>query len=153
MAGGLVPSSRGRSGKRALNNEINVTPFVDVMLVLLVIFMVTSPMLVAGITVDLPETSSSPVSGQDEPLSVTVDKKGQVYIQETKIKLDDLAAKLKAITGEKKDTRIFVRGDKMVDYGKVMVVVGAINEAGYTKVALLTEVSDAGSSRNASKSQ
>lgn len=120
--------------------EINVTPMVDVMLVLLIIFMVASPMLVAGVNVDLPETSASPVSGQDEPLSVTVDNKGNVYIQDTKIKLDQLADKLIAIAGQKKETRIFVRGDKNIDYGKVMEVVAAINKAGFTKVALLTEV-------------
>lgn len=120
--------------------EINVTPMVDVMLVLLIIFMVTSPMLVAGIQVDLPETEAAAVAGQDEPLAVTVDKKGHVYIQETPVKLRDLSTKLAAITGEKKDTRIFVRGDKAIDYGKVMDVVGHINAAGYTRVALITDI-------------
>ena len=121
--------------------EINVTPMVDIMLVLLIIFMVTSPMLVAGVTVDLPETSAAAVSGQDEPLSITVDRKGNVYIQETKVKSSKLVAKLKAITGEKRDVRIFVRGDKKVKYGKIMSVVGKINAAGFTKVALITETS------------
>jgi biopolymer transport protein TolR len=145
MGASLQPSSSRASRKqRQLNSEINVTPFVDVMLVLLVIFMVTSPMLVAGVTVDLPETSTDPLPGQDEPLSVTVDKKGQVYIQETKIPIQDLTAKLEAITNQKKDTRIFVRGDKAVDYGRVMYVVGAINEAGFTKVALVTELPQGG---------
>ncbi len=120
--------------------EINVTPMVDIMLVLLIIFMVTSPMLVAGVTVDLPETSAAPVSGQDEPLSITVDASGNVYVQDTKVKKTELIAKLTAITGEKRDSRIFVRGDKTIDYGKIMEIVGAINAAGYTKVALLTEV-------------
>lgn len=119
--------------------EINVTPMVDIMLVLLIIFMVTSPMLVAGVTVDLPETSAAPVSGQEEPLSVTIDEKGNIYIQDTKIKQSELIAKLTAITGAKKDSRIFVRGDRKIDYGKIMEVVGAINAAGYTKVALLTD--------------
>lgn len=121
--------------------EINVTPMVDIMLVLLIIFMVTSPMLVAGVTVDLPETSAAPVNGQDEPLSITIDSKGSVYIQDTKIKKSELIAKLTAITGEKRDTRIFVRGDKKIDYGKVMEIVAAVNKAGFTKVALLTETS------------
>ena len=120
--------------------EINVTPMVDIMLVLLIIFMVTSPMLVAGVTVDLPQTEAAAVSGQDEPLSITVDAKGEVYLQDTKIKQSDLVAKLTAVTGEKRDTRIFVRGDKNVDYGKVMAVVGAINAAGFTKVALITDI-------------
>ncbi len=120
--------------------DINVTPFVDIMLVLLVIFMVTSPMLVAGVTVDLPETSAAPVSGQDEPLSITIDAKGNVYVQDTEVKKTELIAKLTAITGQKRDTRIFVRGDKTIAYGKIMEIVGAINAAGFTKVALLTEV-------------
>jgi len=113
---------------------------VDVILVLLIIFMVTSPLMVAGVTVDLPETNASPVTGQDEPLSVTVDAKGDVYIQESKVDKNELVAKLQAISGEKKDVRIFVRGDKNIDYGKVMEVVGKINSAGFNKVALLTEI-------------
>lgn len=120
--------------------EINVTPMVDIMLVLLIIFMVTSPMMVAGVTVDLPETSAAPVSGQDEPLSITVDAKGNIYLQDTQVKATELVEKLTAITGQKRDTRIFVRGDKTIDYGKVMSVVGAINAAGFTKVALITEI-------------
>jgi biopolymer transport protein TolR len=138
----IVGSAQGRrSGRRRhLMSEINVTPLVDVMLVLLVIFMVTSPMLVAGISVDLPSTSSAPASGNDEPLSVTVDAKGQVYIQDTPILLEELPGKLMAITREKMDTRIFVRGDKHVDYGAVVEVMGAVNAAGFTKVALVTEI-------------
>jgi biopolymer transport protein TolR len=120
--------------------EINVTPMVDVMLVLLIIFMVTSPMLVAGIEVDLPKTQAAAVSGQDEPLAITVDKRGKLFLQETPIKLRDLSAKLAAITGENKATRIFVRGDKAIDYGKVMEVVGQINAAGYSHVALITDI-------------
>lgn len=121
-------------------SEINVTPLVDVMLVLLIIFMVTSPMLVAGVSVDLPSASASPISGQDEPLSITVDAKGRVYIQDTRIPQDQLIPKLSAITKEKFDTRIFVRGDKHVNYGKVIEVVGGINSAGFTRVALVTEI-------------
>lgn len=138
MAAGTFNKHRGSRHKPM--NEINVTPLVDVMLVLLIIFMVTSPMLVAGINVDLPQTSSSPVSGQDEPLSITVDSSGNVYILDTKVKIEELTAKLKAITKEKMDTRIFVRGDKSVSYGKVIEVVGMINAAGFSKVALVTEI-------------
>lgn len=127
-------------GKRRLISEINVTPLVDVMLVLLIIFMITSPMLVAGINVDLPETSSNPIPGQDEPLTITVDKRGSVYILETEVDRRDLGAKLVAITGEKKDTRIFVRGDKNVSYGEIIDVVSEINSAGFSKVALITEI-------------
>jgi len=116
-----------------------VTPFVDVMLVLLIIFMVTAPMLTAGVTVDLPKSDAQPLPGTDEPLSVSVDKKGDIYIQETKVKMGELAEKLTAIVGEKKDTRIFVRGDAGIDYGRVMEVIGVINRAGLLKVALVSE--------------
>jgi biopolymer transport protein TolR len=123
--------------------EINVTPMVDVMLVLLVIFMVAAPMMTTGVTVDLPQSKASPVAGQDEPLSVTVTADGKVYIQKTPVPLKDFQAKLRAVTSEKKDTRIFVRGDRSVDYGKIMQVVGEINAAGFGKVALITDVAGA----------
>lgn len=134
----LLQSSTARS-RRRLNSEINVTPFVDVMLVLLVIFMVTSPMLVSGVNVDLPKTKSSPLAGQDEPLAITIDKKGNVYLQETKVNIEELPIKLEAILGEKKDTRIFVRGDQSVNYGKVVVVFSTLKEAGFSNVALVTQ--------------
>ena len=133
-----------RRNRNVLNSDINITPMVDVMLVLLIIFMVAAPMLVAGVNVDLPETSASPVSGQDEPLAVTVDKNGDVYIQETKIDIAELTPKLRAITQEKMDTRIFIRGDQAINYGKVIEVMGAINAAGFTKVALVTEIAQPG---------
>lgn len=120
--------------------EINITPMVDVMLVLLIIFMVAAPMMTTGVTVDLPESNASPVAGQDEPLSVSITSDGSVYIQKSKVSVKDLRTKLVSIAGEKKDTRIFVRGDKSVDYGKIMQVVGEINAAGFNKVALLTEI-------------
>jgi len=112
---------------------------VDVMLVLLIIFMVTAPMLTAGVQVDLPKASTAPLQGQDEPLTISVQANRHVYIQKTLVSVDDLGAKLKAIAGEKTDTRIFVRGDKNVDYGFIMRVVGEINTAGFSKVALITE--------------
>ena len=109
------------------------------MLVLLIIFMVAAPMMTSGVTVDLPQSSAAPVTGQDEPLSVTITADGKVYIQKTIVPLDKLQEKLTAITGQKRDTRIFVRGDKTVDYGKIMQVVGEINAAGFNKVALITD--------------
>jgi biopolymer transport protein TolR len=121
-------------------SDINVTPLVDVMLVLLIVFMVTAPLLTAGVAVDLPQTQSSPLPGQDEPLSVTVTGSGDVYLQESKIELADLATRLAAIAERNPDTRIFVRGDRAIDYGTVMAVVGTINRAGFSKVALLTEL-------------
>lgn len=131
-------NKRGR-GRHHIAAEINVTPLVDVMLVLLVIFMVTSPMLVAGVQVDLPKTKASALSGQDEPIAISIDKFGHIYIHETKIKLEDITKKLGAVSKEKKDIRIFVRGDKSIDYGRVMEVFGYIKAAGYKNIALVSE--------------
>ena len=130
-------------------NEINMTPLVDVMLVLLIVFMITAPLLSAGVTVDLPQADSSPIPGSDEPLSVSIDANGGVFVQDTQVTLDQLAPRLEAITGRKAETRIFVRGDKGIDYGTVMQVVSTINQAGFSKVALLTEVPAAGRPRAA----
>ncbi|WP_341788819.1 protein TolR [Rickettsia endosymbiont of Lasioglossum villosulum] len=129
-----------RKSKRAVVSEINVTPLVDVMLVLLIIFMITSPMLVSGVNVDLPETNSSPISGQNEPLVVTINNKGEVFLLETPIERKHLTDKLVNITKEKKDTRIFVRGDKNVSYGEVVEVVSEIHAAGFSRVALISNI-------------
>ena len=129
--------SRGRHRTGPMS-EINVTPMVDVMLVLLVIFMVTAPLLTVGVQIDLPKTKASIIRGEDEPLAITVDREGQLFLQETKIELEGLLPRLTAITGNNPDVRIFVRGDAAVDYGRVMEVMGTINAAGYNKVALVT---------------
>jgi biopolymer transport protein TolR len=121
-------------------SEINVTPMVDVMLVLLVVFMVSAPLMTVGVPVDLPKTDASQMVGQDEPLVVSVNEKGEVFLQETKITLEQLVPRLVAITQNKKDTRIFVRGDKAIAYGQVMEVMGTVNLAGFTRVALLTQL-------------
>ena len=121
-------------------SEINVTPFVDVMLVLLVVFMITAPLLTVGVPVDLPRTAASRMVGQDEPLVITVRADGTVYIQDTEIELPRLIPRLQAITENKKDTRIFVRGDKAVAYGLVMQVMGSVNLAGFGRVALITQM-------------
>lgn len=131
------PKRRGRELKGF--SDINITPMVDVMLVLLVIFMVTAPMMTTGVTVDLPDSNAQPVAGQDEPLTITITSDGKVYIQKTPVTIKELRAKLVAVASAKKDTRIFVRGDRAVDYGKIMHVVGEVNAAGLTKVALITE--------------
>ena len=131
--------------------EINVTPMVDVMLVLLVIFMVTAPLLTAGVQVDLPKTSATPLKGEDQPLSVTIDAHGKIWIQETEVELEQLAPRLQAITAQKPDTRIFVRGDKTIDYGRVMEVMGTLGAAGFPKVALVTEVKGAEPAKPAKK--
>lgn len=142
MGANLSPGGRGRGYRKQQFSEINVTPFVDVMLVLLVIFMVTAPMMTTGVTVDLPNSKAKSVPGNDEPLSVSVTSEGHIYIQETRVTLQDMGAKLKAIVGEKTDTRIFVRGDTAIDYGLVMRVIGEINNAGLNKVALITDTSN-----------
>ena len=119
-------------------SEINVTPFVDVMLVLLVIFMVTAPLLTVGVQIDLPKTTASVIKGDDEPLAISVDAEGRVFLQDVEIELDALMPRLIAITGNNPDVRIFIRGDQAVYYGRVMDVMGRVNAAGYRKVALVT---------------
>ena len=121
-------------------SEINVTPMVDVMLVLLVVFMISAPLMTVGVPVDLPKTNASQMVGQDEPLVISVNSKGEVFLQETQIGLEQLVPRLEAITQNKKDTRIFVRGDAAIAYGKVMEVMGTVNLAGFTRVALLTQL-------------
>ena len=138
MASAIQSHSRRYAQRRAQPmSEINVTPFVDVMLVLLVIFMVTAPLLTVGVKVDLPKTKAGAVSGSDEPLAITVNKEGQVFVQNTPTELSGLVPKLVAITGKNPDIRIFVRGDSNVNYGRVMKVMGLINNAGFRKVALI----------------
>jgi biopolymer transport protein TolR len=147
MAVQLGGSERiGRLARRRSRpmSEINVTPFVDVMLVLLVIFMVTAPLLTVGVQVDLPKTTASPIQGKDEPLAVTVDQRGRIFVQETAIDLNALAPRLRAISGNNPDVRVFVRGDRGIPYGRVMEVMGVIHSAGFEKVALVTEPVEAG---------
>ena len=135
-----APQRLSRRHRRAPMAAINVTPFVDVMLVLLIVFMITAPLLTVGVTVDLPQTRSSPLPGQDEPLSVSVDRDGQVFLQDSALSVDELGPRLVAITERNPEARIFVRGDRVIDYGRVMEVVGAIHAAGFRKVALVTEI-------------
>jgi biopolymer transport protein TolR len=137
--------TRGGRLRRPAMSDINVTPMVDVMLVLLVIFMVTAPLLNVGVPVDLPKTNAAPITGQDEPLVVSVNAQGNIYLQDTEIPIDNLAARLSAITQNKPDARIFVRGDRNINYGRVMEVMGIINQAGYKRVALVAEAPTAGS--------
>lgn len=139
MALGSNNSNMRNRFKREPLAEINVTPFVDVMLVLLVIFMITAPMMTAGVQVDLPKTVAKPVTGNDEPLIISIKKSGNIYLGEDRIKLQEVAERIGAVAGENKDIRLFVRGDTSVDYGRIMEVVGQINAGGFTKVALITE--------------
>ena len=131
--------SRGGRRRRPPMSQINVTPFVDVMLVLLVIFMITAPLLTVGVEVDLPETDSPPLAGDDEPLSITITRDGTTYLQETEVALEALIPKLRAITERRPDVRIFIRGDRDIAYGRVMEVMGVLNGAGFNNVALVTE--------------
>ncbi len=122
--------------------EINVTPMVDVMLVLLIIFMVSAPLLTVGVPIDLPQSQAKSLDQDKEPLALSVNSKGQVFLQNSEIKLEDLVAKLKAVTEARGglDERIYVRGDKTVNYGAVMAVMGRLSAAGFRRVALVTEV-------------
>ncbi|MDR3448671.1 MAG: protein TolR [Alphaproteobacteria bacterium] len=133
----------GRSGRRRYIrpvSDINITPFVDVMLVLLVVFMVTAPLMTVAVPVDLPKTQAHTVSQDKEPLVVSIDADGKVYLQDKPMKLEDLVPKLRAVTGANPDARIFVRGDKSLTYGRIMEVMGTISDAGFTKVALVADL-------------
>ena len=129
---------RGRGRYRPLA-EINVTPLVDVMLVLLIVFMVAAPLMTSGVNVDLPKASATPLSQDSEPLTVSVNAEGKIFLQETELALPELASKLQAIADNKLDRRIFVRGDKGLTYGRIMEVMSTITQGGFTKVALLAE--------------
>jgi biopolymer transport protein TolR len=136
---------RSRRGKRhAPMSEINVTPMVDVMLVLLIIFMVAAPLLTVGVPIELPQASGKQLESNKEPLTVSVQANGDVFIGETKVALNEMADKLKAISKNGLDEQIFVRGDKGIDYGTVMRVMGRISAGGFKKVSLVTEVEDGG---------
>jgi biopolymer transport protein TolR len=138
VQGGGGGRGRGRF-KRAPMAEINVTPMVDVMLVLLIVFMVAAPLLTVGVPVDLPKTQAASLSGDNEPLTITIDGKGQIFLQETPVEPDDLVPRLTAIAQNGYEQRIFVRADSTIDYGRVMDVMGRISSAGFSKVGLVTE--------------
>jgi biopolymer transport protein TolR len=145
MAMNVAGSSAGggrRGRRKPVMAEINVTPMVDVMLVLLIIFMVSAPLLTVGVPLDLPQTQAKSLDQDKNPLTLSVNLKGQVFLNDTEIALDDLVPKLKAITDARggADERIFVRGDRHVDYGTVMKVMGRLSAAGFRRVALVTEV-------------
>ena len=133
--------------------DINITPMVDVMLVLLVIFMITAPLLQVGVPVDLPKTSAQQVGGKDEPLVVSVNAKDEVFLGETRYEVDDLATKLKAVHDEKPDQRVFIRGDKTINYGRMMQVMGVVIDAGFRQLGLLGEQAEPPSSKSAAPAQ
>jgi len=149
MAGNFSTQSRVQASsrlplRRAPMSEINITPMVDVMLVLLIVFMVAAPLLTVGVPVDLPKAEASPLRGEEEPLVITINKKGEVFVQETMVDPARLIAQLRAITNTGYDQRIYVRGDEAVAYGRVADTVARINSAGFRRVALVTDMSDKG---------
>jgi len=144
MGVSLNRSGRGggrRNGHRPMG-EINVTPFVDVMLVLLIVFMVTAPLLTVGVPVDLPKTQAGQVNADDAPLVVSLQKQGKLFLQDTEIDADNLVPRLKAISQANNQVRIFVRGDRSVAYGEVLSLMGRIQSAGFERVALVAELPD-----------
>ena len=138
MAMQLGGGGRGRNRYRPMS-DINVTPLVDVMLVLLIIFMVTAPLMTSGVNVDLPKTNASPVNADTKPITVSIKADGQTYLGDEAVGTDQLVAKLQAAAQNDPTHRIFVRGDQHIDYGKVMSVMGTITSGGFTHVALLAE--------------
>jgi biopolymer transport protein TolR len=142
MAGPLMKRGGGRGRYRPMS-DINVTPFVDVMLVLLIIFMVAAPMMTTGVPVDLPRTAAQPLNQEQEPLTISVNSEGAVFLQETEIPIEGLVERLRAIAQARPEgtaePRIFVRGDRAISYGRVMEVMGVISAGGFTRVALLAE--------------
>jgi biopolymer transport protein TolR len=143
---GMAISQQGRGSRghrrrgrhHAMMSEINVTPMVDVMLVLLIIFMVAAPLLTVGVPIDLPKTEAKALNSETQPITVSINHEGKVYIQETEIPLKEIVAKLQAIAKTGYDERIYVRGDKDADYGTVMQVMARISAAGYHNLGLVT---------------
>jgi biopolymer transport protein TolR len=143
MGMNIQPSSGSSSGPRKAYrpmSEINVTPFIDVMLVLLIVFMVTAPLLTTGVQVDLPKAQSGPVHEENEkPIEITVDKSGDIFLGETKVTKDELISKMSAISQQNVEKRVFIRGDQALSYGEIMSVIGMVTKAGYRKVALISD--------------
>ncbi len=140
MAVSFNSGNGGNGGRRYRPmSEINVTPFVDVMLVLLIVFMVTAPLLTLGVPVDLPKTQAQPLPEDQKPLTISIDRNGAIFLEDTEIPADELVPRLAAIAQERRDGRIYVRGDAALDYGAMMQLIARVNRAGFSKVALVTE--------------
>ena len=134
----MAISGGGGSGVSGVNAEINVTPMADVMLVLLIIFMVAAPLLTVGVPIDLPETQAKPLEGDVEPVTVSVQADGRIFLQDKEVTAEQLVATLQAIAQNGLNERIFVRGDREADYGMMMQVMGRLNAAGYRRIGLVT---------------
>ena len=135
----LNNSGKVRRRRYSQMSEINVTPFVDVMLVLLIVFMVTAPLLTVGIPVDLPKVKATALTDQKDPIEITVNIEGEVYIGESLVEIENLIPRINSITEQNTEARIYIRGDRVVAYGRVMEIMSIINSAGYVKVALITQ--------------
>src|SRR5690606_9367016 len=146
MAAAIQKPAPGSSRRRPPMAEVNVTPFVDVMVVLLIVFLVTAPLLTVGVTVDPPKAAAPHIKTRDEPIAAPIEHQGQIQLMETKVELEELAARLQAIAKNDMQRRVFVRGDKGINYGRVMEVMGVLNEAGFNKVALVTQLPQGGPS-------
>ncbi len=144
MAGSLGPAGKSRGRYRPMA-EINVTPLVDVMLVLLIVFMVTAPLITSGVSVDLPQANAKPVNSDSTPITITVNAQNQIYLQSSQVQLSNLVATLQQISQNNPDRRIFVRGDQSVTYGEMLQVMATITDGGFTKVALLAKHPDSSS--------
>ncbi len=140
----LAGNGRMRNGRYRPMSEINVTPLVDVMLVLLVVFMVAAPLLTVGVPVDLPQTQAPPITEPKEPLVITVNNEGKIFIQDTMVPTEALVPRLQAITGANPDALVYVRADKSIDYGRVLEVMSLISAAGFQKVSLIAQAPTAG---------
>jgi len=140
---GPIGGGRGGRGRYRPMAEINVTPMVDVMLVLLIIFMVAAPLMTVGVPVDLPKTQAGAVAQEQEPLTLSVDRDGRIFVQDTETSMEDLVPKLREILGQQTpgqpERRVFIRGDRANQYGRVLEVMGAVSSAGFTRIALLSE--------------
>ena len=135
-----LPNNRRRSRKNNPISDINVTPLVDVMLVLLIVFMVTAPLLTVGVPIELPKTSAKQMTDDNEPLTITIDKNSKIYIQEMEIDFDDLTEKLEAIGQSNFDQKIYINGDKDISYEVLMRVMAKISSSGYTSIGLVTDI-------------
>lgn len=143
-SGGLDQRGRKRRQRSQPMTQINVTPFVDVMLVLLIVFMITAPLMTIGVPIELPETEAGQVKGSKEPLVVSIDAKGRIFLQETEIKIDEIVAKLSAISKSGFKERIYIQGDKHVVFGKISKIMGRISSAGFKRITVVTDTLDKG---------
>jgi len=146
----LTSNGHRLAGRYRPMSEINVTPLVDVMLVLLVVFMVAAPLLTVGVPVDLPQTQAPPITEPKEPLVITINGDGQIFLQETEVPTDSLVPRLQAITGSNPEALLYVRGDRAINYGRVVEVMSLISTAGFRKVSLIAESPKGTAGKNAS---